>query len=94
MKERKKERKLIEQLIYLLFQTHANMPRSGVRGLELGRESGCVKGRQGQARAMKSIPLSTEVAHNPLVWYNHLFVCLSNPCQNGMMRWLRFKGLV
>lgn len=90
----KKERKLIEQLIHLLFQTHANMPRSEVRGLELGRDSGSVEGRQGQASAKKSIPLSTEMAHNPLVWYNHLFVSLSNPSQNGMMRWLWFKALV
>ena len=36
------------------------------------------KGRQGQSQESKLCPAQTGgVDHDPLVWYDHLFVCLS-----------------
>lgn len=71
------------------------MPRRAwiaeVRGL--GGAGGAVgvwkadKGRQGQSRESKLCPGAQTggVDHDPLVWYDHLFVCLSDPGQSGVI---------
>ncbi|KAK5919480.1 hypothetical protein CgunFtcFv8_023372 [Champsocephalus gunnari] len=54
------------------------------------------KGRQGQSQGSKLCPRAQTggVDHDPLVWYDHLFVCLSDPGQHGVIECLRLTAPV